>query len=213
MDLGTEEKNKIFIATFLRVNKNLLKLVNTDLHSKLDLNQESRLGLLTQQQKASYTLNANRNDKHFKLIPPEHIHITWKFIGDIEVKNNEKIFVTLRESAFILKDCALNFDKLEAWPNSRTPRVLCLTSRSFDEKFKEFFDNLEESLFKNLAIQKEKREFIPHVTVARIKQNKKIKVSDINFEPVKLDIKSICVVQSINTPEGISYKTLFEQEL
>lgn len=39
-------------------------ITNTGLHSKPDLNQKSRLGLLAQQQKTSYALNANRYYKN-----------------------------------------------------------------------------------------------------------------------------------------------------
>lgn len=186
--MNSEQDNKLFIATFLESgNENLCKLID---------------------------MVSSKNENYLKIVPIEKIHITWKFIGDIDSDENEKIFDIVKEYSHIIKNCSLNFDKLEIWPNSKYPRLLSITSRNHDEKFAEYFNNLEESLYKSLNIKKEKRKFTPHITIARTKSNKNIGIfKDLEFEPIKLDIKHTCVVQSINNRNEVLYKSLYKEDL
>lgn len=186
--MDPEQKNKLFIATFFEEeNKNLRELIN-----KL----------------------SSKNENNFRIVPFEKIHITWKFIGDIDLRKNEKIFNIVKKYSHIIKKCTLCFDKLEVWPNLKFPRLSSVTSGSYDEKFKEYFNNLEESLYKDLKIKKEKRKFVPHITIARLKSNKNIDIlKDLVFEPIQLNIKHTSVVQSINDKNGVLYKRLYNENL
>lgn len=182
--MNNEMKNKIFIATFLNnENENLNELLRK-LRSK--------------------------NEKGIRILPIEQIHITWKFIGFIESDKNERIFETINELSDIVKDCDLIFDTLEIWPNLRNPRLIALVSKNFDAKFKKYFDNLEDSLYKQLKIKKGKSKFKPHITIARLKNNKNREIlKELNFEPIKFHINDINVMQSIATKDGVTYKLLY----
>lgn len=186
--MDTKQKNKLFIATFFEeANQNLCELIN-----KL----------------------SSKNKNNFKIVPFEKIHITWKFIGDIDLCENKKIFDIVKEYSHIIKSCTLCFNKIEIWPNLKLPRLLSITPGSYDEKFTEYFNNLEEDLYKNLKIKKEKRRFIPHITIARLKSNNNIDIlKDIDFEPIELNIKHTSVVQSINDKNGVLYKLLYNEVL
>ena len=61
-----EEKNRIFIATFFENKDENLSNIIKELHA--------------------------RPLSHVRIVPEEKLHITWKFLGDIEAYNNEKIF-------------------------------------------------------------------------------------------------------------------------
>lgn len=180
----SERKNRIFIATFFDdKNQNICRLID-----KL----------------------SSKAGKDLKIVPIEKIHITWKYIGYIDLCENEKVFNIVKEFSHIIKDCTLIFDKLEVWPNLKHPRLLSLTARNYDEKFADFFNNMEESLCENIKIKKEKKRFIPHITIARMKNNKNIKVlRDLEFAPINLDIKHTRVMQSINNSDGVLYKLLY----
>lgn len=183
-----EQKNKLFIATFF---KNADFIFN-NLSNKLFFAAET----------------------HLRIIPAEKIHITWKFIGDIDIYENEKIFNIVKKYSQIIKDCSINFDKLEVWPNLKYPRLLTITPSVFDEKFTEYFNNLEEALYKSIKLKKEKRRFIPHITVARMKTKKNIDLlKKFDFDPIKLDIKQTSVAQSIYSNNGVLYKQLYNQNL
>lgn len=182
--MDTEKKNRIFIATFFEGECKSLCRLSEQLSSK--------------------------EVKGLRIVPLEQIHITWKFIGNITTDETEKVFKAVKENSGIIKNASITFDKLEIWPNLKYPRLISVTSENFDEKFSEYFANLEESLYKYLKIKKEKRRFTPHITIARLKSNVNLEMLDLNFESIKLDIKHTCVVQSITDPKGVLYKILYK---
>lgn len=180
--MNPEQKNKLFIATFLGDgNENLCRLID-------------ELNLLA--------------DKDFKVVPMEKIHITWKFIGYVKTSENEKILNIAKSHSHIIKDNNLNFDKLEIWPSKRNPRLITITSRKHDKKFLDYFNNLEENLYKRLKIAKDKEKFIPHITLARVKNNVNLDRLNLCFKPFELKINDTNVVQSINNSDGVLYKIL-----
>lgn len=183
-----EELNKIFIATFFEEkNNNLDKLIK-----KISLKAPESL----------------------RIVPNDKIHITWKFIGNIDLKENVKVFSVVKECSHIIKNCTLEFDKLEIWPSSKKPKLIALTTKNYDEKFKNYFNHLDDSLLKTIKTEKEKRGFVPHITVARIKQNKNIKAfKKLIFEPIKLKIKHIQVVKSVDNSNAVSYEILFNEDI
>lgn len=186
--MGPNKQNRLFITTFFEdENKNL-----SDLIDKLNLESGDDL----------------------RVVPIEKIHITWRFIGDIGISENKRVFNIVKEYSKIIKDCFLVFDKLEVWPSLEKPSVLTLTATNYDRRFKVFFNSLEESLYKILKIRKEKGRFIPHITIARIKNNKDISLlKNLDFDPIRLDVKHTRVMQSITNPSGAEYKVLYEERL
>lgn len=181
--MSLNNQNKLFIATFFEnKNENLCSLIDK--------------------------LNSN-TDKRFKIIPIEKMHITWKFIGYIDLHKNEKVFEIAQEYFHIIKNLHLDFDKLEVWSNLKEPRLICLTARNFDEKFKEYFNKLKDHFHKNLKIRKGKGVLIPHITIARIKSTANIQIlNGLDFEPIRLGIKHTRVMQSISNSKGVEYKIL-----
>lgn len=180
--------NKIFIATFVdEINQNLNKLFD-----KLNLSAGEGL----------------------KIVPNKKLHITWKFIGNIDAEKNEEIFDVVKKSSCIIKNCALIFDNLEIWPSLRHPKVLVLTCKNFDEKFIEYFSDLEENLYNSLNIEKNKKTFLPHLTIGRVKSKQNIKaLKRLPFDAVKIEINNINVVKSIDTKNGVFYERLFCENL
>lgn len=183
--MDTLGKNKLFIATFFEgQSKKFSKLLKN---------------------------LALKNENGLRIVPIEKLHITWKFIGNIDEAENKKIFDIVKKHSYILKNIYLTFDRLEVWPNRRFPRLLSMTSRSHGKEFKDYFDILDKSLFEIIGVEKEKKRFIPHITIARMKPYKKTDIlKDFDFEPIKLKINNTSVVESITDPKGAFYKILYE---
>lgn len=184
--MDSEERNRVFIATFF-TEKRLIQLIKD--------------------------LSLNSDDK-IRFVPFEQIHITWKFIGNIETNKNKEIFNIINSHANILKDKTLILNKLEIWPNKRLPKLITLTASNYDEIFKDFFNNIEHSLYNKLKVEKEKRRFIPHITIARIKKDhRNIKHLFKKIEPIELKTQQIELVESKKIENKILYKTLFAKKL
>ncbi len=183
--MGLEQNNKVFIATFFN-----------DKNEKLSTLIE-KLKLL--------------NFCNLKITPSDKIHLTWKYIGEINPIENKTIFQIVKKHSDIIKKASLVFDKLEIWPNKRNPRLLALTARNFDDKIKDFVNRIEEDLQQELNIKKDKS-FTPHLTIARIKSRRETNLlKKIAAEPIELNINHISLVQSVNESNQVVYKSIFEQ--
>lgn len=147
-----------------------------------------------------------------KFVEKENLHVTLKFLGEIEKEKIEEIKKALKEIR--VKKFSASFGELGFFTPSFI-RVLWISLHPKD-KFYELHEKIENSLEK-LNIEKENKKFEPHVTLARIKdlrkeifleKIKKIKARDVSFE-----VSSFFLKKSILTKERPIYENLFEFSL
>ncbi len=160
--------------------------------------------------------NFYKNKKPFKAswVKVENLHITLKFLGEVEEKKAKNLIENFEKILSPLKYKELPFEGASSFPQEKKPRVLFL-------KFKEDLELLNyqreiEEIFKKDGFEKEEREFKAHLTLARFKFppnmedfNKHIEeLSKANFKPFL--ISEIVLFQSILKPEGPTYIPLKE---
>ena len=182
--MNFEEKNRLFIATFFKdKNESISELIE-----ELDF----------------------KNENGLKIVPFEKIHITWKFIGDVAINKNEKIFQIVKEYSYGIKNEFLEFNKLEIWPNLKEPRMLIIKPEKYNKKFKDYFNEIDKNLYQNFEIKKERRQFSPHITIARFKRDIDINVlTDLKVKPINLQINNFHLVKSLTISNKILYESLF----
>jgi len=152
-----------------------------------------------------------------KLVEPENIHITLKFLGDAE----EELIDSIEE---IMKDAVKENDPFEVqlqgagvFPNQNYVKVMWIGIRN-GEKIGDIASKIDEKTA-DLGFQMEKRGFSAHLTIARVKSAKNKekllqiieKYKDIEFGSFKVD--SIKLKKSELTPKGPIYTTLKEAKL
>lgn len=104
-----------------------------------------------------------------KWVEPENLHFTIKFLGDV----NEDQIETLRTS---LTDCLGAFEypliitSTGTLPDNGAPRILYSKVKNFDGGLLPLVKHIENILDKE-GFEKEKRAFIPHITLQRIKSS------------------------------------------
>jgi 2'-5' RNA ligase len=99
-----------------------------------------------------------------KWVRPEAMHVTLKFIGDVEPAKVEAIRAALR-AVHSEQDVEMNFRGLGFFPNERRPRVLwCGIAAS--PNLAMLAADVDGAL-KPLDIPAESRDFVPHLTLAR----------------------------------------------
>lgn len=147
---------------------------------------------------------------NLKLVEPELLHITLKFLGDVE----ESSIPALSEALDSLGCTAFEakVEGLGVFPKPGNPKVLWLGSFG---NFRALHSRIEEVL-NPFGFEKDRREFAPHATLARIKflkqpqkkiflelfhELKNIKIGSMKVDQVKLK-------KSTLTPEGPLYETL-----
>jgi 2'-5' RNA ligase len=134
--------------------------------------------------------SAINNPLDYKWEPPEKLHLTLKFIGEVEENLVEKI---KSEISFINKYKVFNcsFSKFGFFYMRKEPRILWLGLNINENK--EVFDlvrKLNEELVK-FHIPEERKKFKPHLTLMRVR--KKLDKNFINsFENCKLPDTEFC---------------------
>lgn len=121
-----------------------------------------------------FTSGLFNRDKNIRVLHALNIHITLKFLGNVDISRIGKI-----EEASML--AAGKLDKFEyklggnigAFPSSSKAGVIFLGIGTGAEKISEVYNELENSLA-GIKIKKEKRKFVPHITVARTRVRKNI---------------------------------------
>jgi len=100
-------------------------------------------------------------------VPPEQLHLTLRFIGEVE----GTAFREIREAlaTITLAPFPLNLKNLGCFPPRKTPRVLWAGIKSPPDALFTLRNRIEKNLLK-LGIEPEHRKFSPHITLARLKE-------------------------------------------
>jgi 2'-5' RNA ligase len=148
-----------------------------------------------------------------KLVEPENIHMTIRFLGDITLKIADKIFEEMQKVQFVPFN--VHISGLGAFPNLNYPRVLWSGIAEGADQLKNVFNQLEPRL-QSLGFQPDPKGFSPHLTIARVRTGRnKQQLADFMTENTKYDfgtVKAQCLrlKRSELTPSGPIYSTLKE---
>ena len=178
-----------FIAIDINTPPNILKLLNDITKSNADV----------------------------KLVEPQNIHITLKFLGDVQENNIDKIEQIIRDSIKKIEPFKIKLKGIGVFPNKNYIRVVWIGIMD-TEILSTISTNIDENL-SQLGFKKEKRGFSAHLTIGRVKSAKNkmhlLKAIDnySNFEFATLEVSSIKLKKSDLTPKGPIYTTLKEVKL
>lgn len=155
-------------------------------------------------------IQARFADLNLKLVDPELIHITLKFLGDVEEASVPEILAAL--DSLVCEPFEARVEGLGAFPKPGNPRVLWLGGVG---NFEALHTQVER-LLEPLGFEKDRRKFAPHATLARIKflkmGRKKAfldvfdELKDVKIGSMKVD--RVELKKSTLTPEGPIYETL-----
>ncbi len=150
---------------------------------------------------------------HLKIVKPENIHVTVRFLGNISEDMVEKIYEKMRETTW--KPFKFHIKGLGAFPHLRYPRVVWAGIREGSDQLRGVFDELEPNLRK-LGFAPDTKGFSPHITIARVKsgRNKAELAKQImelaEYEFGVVEARCLRLKKSTLTPKGPVYSTLRE---
>jgi len=158
-----------------------------------------------------------KTEANIKLVESNNMHLTLKFLGDINEESIEKIEEKIKESVEGIKPFNIELIGTGVFPNKNYIKVIWIGIEK-GEKLITIAQKIDERLV-NLGFKKEKRKFSPHLTIGRVKSakdKKKIiqiveKYNNILFSENIVD--TIKLIKSELTPEGPIYSTLKEIKL
>src|SRR3989344_1091987 len=137
-------------------------------------------------------------------VAKKNIHLTLKFLGDVDDKIVPEIISKLKEITF--DEFKLELDKLGVFPNENHVNVLWVGVKNFN-KVIELQQEIEEKL--RDYFQKD-REFSAHITLGRVKAIKDKNQFSKTFKNIKInkmsfDVNSFSLIKSELSRSGPNY--------
>lgn len=149
-------------------------------------------------------------------VRPESIHLTLKFLGNIEENMVEPISEVVKKAAEETSPFTIRIRDLGVFPDERRPRVLWCGMTKGEIQTVSLQKKIDRGLAP-LGFEKDKRLFHPHLTLARIKSLKGtaalmsiIKANQQNSYIGECSFDRIILFRSELHPDGARYTKLFE---
>ena len=102
-------------------------------------------------------------------VKPESIHLTLKFLGDVETTRIDSLSPALVQATASHSSFSLEVAELGCFPNTRRPRVLWLGLYGEVEPLGRLQQSVESRIVE-LGFEPEDRPFSPHLTLARVQR-------------------------------------------
>jgi len=156
-----------------------------------------------------------------KWVKPANIHLTLKFLGEIDEQAKEAVIRVIQDTARDKDPFSLRLSCAGAFPDIRYPRVVWIGTDKGSDETTEIVRALEEKLEK-IGIAKETRQFRCHITIGRVKSGvnrlklaEKIEEADRELAGRQLEIPvtKIILFKSTLSPNGPTYEAVREINL
>ncbi len=146
-----------------------------------------------------------------KLVRPENIHLTIRFLGEIPRKTIDMVIEIMKGVKF--RPFKMRICNLGTFPERRRPRVIWLGVGEGAREVTEIYESLEKEL-RRIGLPSDKEAFVPHITIARVKWSSPSLMGVINelrgVDIGEMMVDRIRLKKSTLTPRGPIYETLFE---
>ncbi len=152
-----------------------------------------------------------------KFVEKENLHINLKFFGDKNTEEKKNITNQIEKVSKNFNGFNLGLKSIGVFPNENYIKVVWIGIESGKEELSNLQNQLEKS-FQDIDIEKEEREFVPHVTLCRIHspKNKERIVEKINEKKEEtfgnFFVDKIILIKSELSSEGPKYtkENIFE---
>jgi 2'-5' RNA ligase len=156
-------------------------------------------------------------DRGVRAVRPEQLHLTLRFLGDIEEAIVEDLKGIMASAVEGHEPFTISFEGVGVFPNPKRARVVWIGIRGA-EPMVDIARRLETGVV-DLGFKREKRSFRPHATVARVKYLRRHqrltslldRWEDTSFG--SMEVRTIELKRSRLTPEGAIYSTVHTQTL
>jgi 2'-5' RNA ligase len=150
-----------------------------------------------------------KSETDVKWVKPENLHVTLKFLGDVDEKALPEIFDSLEKSLTNDTSFQFNLKAIGTFPNIRRPRVIWVGIDNGADSLKALAKKIDETML-GFGFAREKRGFSPHLTIGRVKSTRLIErltnmFKDVDFETDDFVIDEVVFFQSILKREGPTY--------
>jgi RNA 2',3'-cyclic 3'-phosphodiesterase len=179
----------------------------------IELPDEVRRGL------AGLRKELQRDEHRFvKWVDPEAIHLTLKFLGNVPAGRVTEIARAIEVAAKAVTPFELEVSGLGVFPNSKQVRVLWVGIGGDVDRLKELQRGIDTELAA-LSFAREDRPFVPHLTLARVRQGAspserrslgELLTTAVFDDRYEAKVETVSLMRSELTPAGAIYSRLAE---
>lgn len=161
------------------------------------------------------------NQPGVKWVDPYGIHLTLKFLGSVDGDRISPITKAMGEAVQDISPFHLKVEGLGVFPNLRRVQVAWVGISGEVDKLAQLQQGIESALSK-LGFAPEKRQFTPHLTLARLRDRASLEerqrigqlIAETKFESVhNFPVDAISLMRSQLTREGAIYSQIESVEL
>jgi 2'-5' RNA ligase len=139
----------------------------------------------------------------------EKLHITLKFLGEIESNQVEALSDAAMRAAQMTRPFMLALEGAGAFPTRGVPRILWLGINDSSGALSELQSHLEEEC-ERAGFAREERPFHPHLTIARIRTPRAARQlarlhQELGFEAIEFSVTELVVMRSELAAGGSRY--------
>ena len=155
---------------------------------------------------------------NIRWVPVANIHLTLKFLGDIDPSMVEVINAQMDAAARLIRPFTLTAEGVGVFPNLRQARVLWVGLIGDMKPLEALYHHLESGL-ETLGFTRDHRAFRAHLTIGRTRQRTDPKTLGTLLESLKteasdpFDVDQIRLYQSVLTSFGAEYTPLHTAHL
>lgn len=159
-----------------------------------------------------------KSNADVKWVEPENIHLTLRFLGNVEEKKLEDIKRILERVSEKHPRFSMELSGTGCFPKMSLPRVIWIGIEKGKEELSKIFLELEDEL-ENIGFKREKRGFSAHITIGRVRTplNRIRLVEEIkktsSLPKLNSPVNKITLFKSTLTPKGPIYEILHEVNL
>ena len=183
-----------------------LPFKEADLKEEHDSSEPGPLGLVHAYLK--------KHNKELKVVSPENYHITLKFYGECSDKTAGKIMDNFQSIGSIKKKFSYILSGLGVFPDLKKANVIWAGLKTDESVISKLINDID--IFSaNFGFKKDKRKFVPHLTLARIRKgmtlNENLRQFIVENKETfyyESSFKKIVLFESILNQEGPIYKEL-----
>uniref|UniRef100_A0A7V3RHU9 RNA 2',3'-cyclic phosphodiesterase n=1 Tax=candidate division WOR-3 bacterium TaxID=2052148 RepID=A0A7V3RHU9_UNCW3 len=143
-----------------------------------------------------------------KWVEFENLHITLKFLGEVDEKRMNEIIPALSSISKKTKGFLCQLENFGCFPGIRNPRVLWMGVSQGEREIINLAIELDDALSK-YGFKKEEKKFHPHLTLGRIRAPFKIdEIIDKNLKTESFRVNDFVLFKSTLLPSGPIYERL-----
>ncbi len=151
-----------------------------------------------------------------KAVEKENMHLTLKFLGEIDEEQVKMISEGMK-SLESYSEFSINLHGVGAFPSSSRPKVIWI-GVDYPDVLEDIWKSIED-ISEKAGIERERRGFSPHITLARVKDHRNAwRLRDLIDEHRDDDfgerkVVEIKLKESVLTPSGPIYSDVFSVRL